>query len=202
MRPAWEEPAAEPEPEPAPTPEPVPEPQPEPEPVPVAKRKRQKGRPRQYLTQAQEAEVIRLYSDPSMTVQEIREAYNLTPGGMYSILKRNDISVVRRTPGMPRPGARRPLVGIESNVEAGVHYREHPGSPDLHQLHLGQADGAAIQEPRQLAVHGAVIQEREWAIHYVVTRVALVSGPSVDEALRRARERLGEDIDVVRVERS
>jgi hypothetical protein len=79
----------------------------------------------------------------------------------------------------------------------------------VQQLHLGQAPGGVAQEPpvqpapaQSLAVPTISVHERAWAITYVTTTTSLVNAPSIDEALRRLREKHGAEVEVVQIQRT
>jgi len=210
MRPVWDTPEVIAEPEPEPVAETIAEPAPIPEPetepvaaVPVEEQKRARG-PNRYrppLTEAEKQEIIRLFMDPTIPVHEIQTTYNLGNHALYRMLEDAGIK-----------GGRKGLQ--HSNVDNAGHFRMIDGHQTwvpgdaVQQLHLGQAEVVVpapevrAQATQQLAVPEVVLNERAWAVHYIVTRVALVVGGSIDEALRHAREQLGNDIDVIRVERS
>lgn len=152
-----------------------------------------RGRPKR-LTAEDEAEIIRLYSDPNIPVHEIQTAYSMSPGLLYRVL--NDHGV--------RPRSQWEGSMTDNGYQASA----------VHQLHLGQAPGAATDQPTPaqespmpqraaaLAVPSLTIQEREWFITYTVSRTVAVAAPTIDEALRRIRDKQGTDIEVVLIQRS
>lgn len=166
-----------------------------------------------FATPEVEAEVLRLYEDVSIPLDEIKKAYSLTNGGLFRILHRHNV-----VPRSKRPAA--------SNVSSAGHYKMVDGVQTwvpgdvVQQLHLGQAPGAGEQLPEQpaeppvssapitvatpitLAVPTVTLHEREWFISYVVTRSLNVSAPSIDEALRKARKHCGEDVEITNIQRT
>jgi len=208
LRPVWTEDPKPPEPEPEPQPAP---PAPEPVPVPVAsleERRAAAGRTRTgrfLLTPEQEAEVVRLYQDRNVPVDEIKKAYGIASGGhMYSILKRHGIS--------PRSPYNKPPEPI-GNVDMTQHLVVVAGPPpthEPHQLNLGQAPlieevrgmTKAVEQITAALAVPANVTERAWAITYVATATTLVNAPTLDEAVRKLREKHGADVDIVQIQRT
>lgn len=201
MRPVWVD---EPEPEPEPAAPPEPEPTPEPEVTPVqpmsARQLAQQGRKYRSYSAEERQEILKLYQDPNTPLQEIADTYGMPIKTISSMANRAGVSGVRRG-RLPR----------QYNVDQTGYYALIdgkqtwvPGPAPIQQLHLGQAPGAQLPPPngveRQLATIPSV-HERTWVLQATVTMVREfeIAAPSVDEALRLAREQHG-DINVTRIE--
>lgn len=180
--------------------------EPEPEPAPEQPGNK-RGRRRAWSPEVR-AEIVAAYQDPSVSVSEIQRAYGVAEGTLYRFLK---------LAGVPVRSAAKSEAGRQG-------YERYQAA----QLHLGQAPGAAIEEetptvttptpptsapaPTPQPDASPVLalirnqayepQQRAWAVTYIVQRTELVAAPSIDEALRIMRERHGDDIDVVQLQRS
>jgi len=147
-------------------------------------------------------EVLRLYEDMSVPVKEIEQAYSLSTSQLYRILEINGIAP--RNQRGPRPSALNVDQTGRFEMVNGKQTWVPGGNSMTTQLHLGQAPGAqlAVPEPQPLPAPAVSIHEREWAVSFIVTRTSLVSAPTIDEALRKVREKHGADIEIVSTQRT
>lgn len=201
-RPVWEE-APE-------VPEPAPEPEPELEAVavePVAEngRVRIQRKKRHILRQEERAEVARLYADPSIPLHEVERAYDISGGGIDRIRIEYGVPKRRDTPGFApthdRKGHFEIVDGRPQWVPDAAPQTQEWMSHESAALVADEVRHAALQPAPQPAPQHPNVAERSWVISYITTRTETLPAPDLEEALRRAREQWGADIDVQEIRR-
>lgn len=183
-------------------PEPVSEVESEPEAVtsngqepPVTSGNGKKRGPYRKWTPELKAEIAALYDDPAIPLAEIQREYHVSGGQVDRIRQEYGIQLRSQRPGYQylknKPGRFEEVDGRKEWVTSAPD-EEEPVATAV------ESNVSAIVLPATVAS----VTERAWAIGYVVTRVEILAAPSLDEAIRRMREKHGEDIDITSVQRT
>jgi len=182
-----------------PQPEPIAEPEREPEPEGVVIRKIEPTEVRPYrrhtLTREQQAEIIQMYGDHSVPIDEILSAYEITTSVLYRVLERHGVKARRN----------------RQRIEAGL-----SGS---RQMFLGEAQGAEVHEEKPVQDEAAVAMTdivpipppplqslngtralKGWHLTFTTTKHVFMSAPDAVQAIQRLVEQEGEDVEVTSVQ--
>lgn len=131
------------------------------------------------LRPAEKQEILRLYQDSEIPVDEIKHTYDVSDGTIYRLIKEAKI-----------PSRR--VREAQANLTAPMPLREV--SP-FNVVPKNFDTSLAVAPPQQTVEHA-------WFVRYTLTRSTYLGGSSLEDVVRKLREQAGDDVEIIQIQRS
>ena len=147
-----------------------------------------KRRERKALTPEQEQEIIQMYGDHSVPIDEILTAYDINTPRLYGVLKRHGV----------KPGRHKYRIAAGLNGQPVAATQPVEENPVQHETEVMTAI-VPIPPPPAQSLNGTR-SLKGWHISFTVTKHVFMSAPDAIQAIQRLVEQEGEGVEVTTVQ--